>query len=110
MLRKLDQVGLNPKNRTVGKRVLLENGFEVSKTAYFVYTNGIKGDGYFNDRLNFTTKLIPYEGKDTWSEPALFEINVLLKSQVAPAATKDCKQCEYLDKTLNGTNPAASSS
>ena len=30
MLRKLDQVGLNPKNRTVGKRVLLENGFEVS--------------------------------------------------------------------------------
>ena len=81
--------------------LLRQNGFAVSNTAYFVYTNGIKGEGHFNDRLIFTTKLIPYEGKDTWIEPALLEINELLKSQVPPAATKDCKQCEYLDKALN---------
>ena len=29
------------------------------------------------------------------------EINELLRSQVPPAATKDCKQCEYLDKAFN---------
>ena len=81
--------------------LLRENGFEVSNTAYFVYTNGIKGDGHFNDRLNFTTKLIPYEGNDAWIEPVLLEINELLRSQVPPVATKDCKLCEYLDKAFN---------
>ena len=80
--------------------LLRQNGFEVSNTAYFVYTNGIK-DGHFNDCLNFTTKLIPYEGNDAWIEPALLEINQLLKSQTPPAATKDCKQCEYVEKALN---------
>ena len=80
--------------------LLRQNGFEVSNTAYFVYTNGIN-DGNFNDCLNFTTKLIPYEGNDAWIEPALLEIKELLKSQVPPATTKDCKQCEYLDKAFN---------
>jgi hypothetical protein len=80
---------------------LRQNGFEVSNTAYFVYTNGIKGDGHFDDCFNFTFKLIMYEGNDNWIEPALLEINQLLKSQVPPAATQDCKQCEYLDKALN---------
>ncbi len=81
--------------------LLRQNGFEVSNTAYFVYTNGIKGDGHFNDCLNFTTKLIPYQGNDVWIEPVLLEINELLKSQGSPLATKDCKQCEYLNKALN---------
>ena len=86
--------------------LLRHNGFEVSNTAYFVYTNGIKGDGHFNDRLNFTTKVISYEGNDDWIEPVLFEINELLKCQVSPGATKDCKQCEYLDKALNLYHPS----
>ena len=66
------------------------------------------GDGHFNDRLNFTTKIIPYEGKDAWIEPALLEINELLKFQTPPAATKDCKQCEYLDKALKLYHPSVS--
>jgi len=36
------------------------------------------------------------------------EINELLKFQVSPAARKDCKQCEYLDKALNLYHPSVS--
>ena len=81
--------------------LLRQIGFEVPSTPYFFYANGIKGDGHFNDDLNFTTQLILFEWNDAKIEPALLEINELLKSHVPPAVTKDCKQCEYVEKALN---------
>jgi hypothetical protein len=81
--------------------LLRQNGLAVSNTAYFVYTNAIKDECHFNNTLNFSTKIIPYVGTDNWIEPALLEINELVKSQAPPAAAIDCKQCDYLDKALN---------
>jgi len=80
--------------------LLRQNGFKVSNTGYFVYTNGLKGDAHFNNRLDFTTRVIPYEGSTAWIEPVLLEIKDLLKAEIVPSAAKDCKQCEYLEKCL----------
>src|SRR3954465_9402300 len=51
--------------------LLRQNGFEVSNTGYFVYTNARMDVDGFGDQLQFTTKLIPYTGNDFWVEPTL---------------------------------------
>ncbi len=80
--------------------LLRQNDFDVSRTGYFVYTNGrIDLDG-FNDRLEFRTKLIPYEGDDSWIEPTLQDMKVCMESSVMPAVGSaamggPCDFCSY---------------
>jgi CRISPR/Cas system-associated exonuclease Cas4 (RecB family) len=79
--------------------LLRANGFKVSNTGYFVYTNArIDLDG-FNDRVEFVTKLIPYEGSDSWVEPTLVKMKQCLEGEM-PAVGKaamggDCDYCSY---------------
>lgn len=80
--------------------LLRQNGFEVSDTGYFVYTNGRLDLDGFNDRLEFITKLIPYTGKDTWVEPTLKEMKACLDSDKMPevgtaAMGGSCEFCGY---------------
>lgn len=80
--------------------LLRQNGFKVSSTGYFVYTNGrIDLDG-FNDRLEFRTKLIPYEGDDSWIEPTLEEMKACMQDDAIPpvgtaAMGGLCDFCSY---------------
>ena len=46
----------------------------MSDRAWFVYANGIRDGGAFDDMLRFRTKLIPYDGSDAWVEPALRDV------------------------------------
>ena len=65
--------------------LLRQNGFKVSRTGYFVYTNGrIDRDG-FHDHLEFRTKLIAYEGDDTWVESTLFDMKHCMDGAEMPA-------------------------
>jgi hypothetical protein len=49
----------------------VQNGLKVSDTGYFVYTNGrLDLDGFYN-KIEFKTKLIAYQGDDSWVEPAI---------------------------------------
>lgn len=71
-------------------------GFLVSSTGYFVYANGIKDYGKtFNDKLEFKTTILPYEGDDSWVEPTILKIKECLESDETPPANKDCKYCGY---------------
>ena len=80
--------------------LLRQNGFAVSDTGYFVYTNArIDIDG-FGDRLEFRTKLIPYTGSDTWVGPTLVQMKDCLDSdQMPPVGTAamggPCEFCTY---------------
>jgi CRISPR/Cas system-associated exonuclease Cas4 (RecB family) len=80
--------------------LLRQNGFEVSSTGYFVYTNGrIDLDG-FNDRVEFITKVIPYTGKDNWIESTLISMKQCLDSEDMPpvgeaAMGGACEFCTY---------------
>jgi PD-(D/E)XK nuclease superfamily len=82
--------------------LLRQNGFTVSDTGYFVYTNARFGgdiDG-FGDRLEFKTKLIPYTGNDAWIEPTLVRMKACLESDDMPpvgeaAMGGACDFCTY---------------
>ncbi len=79
--------------------LLRQNGFEVSDTGYFVYTNGRMDLDGFNDRVEFKTKIIPYTGSDLWVEPTLKEMKKCMDGDMPPvgraAMGGDCDFCTY---------------
>lgn len=80
--------------------LLRQNDFTVNDTGYFVYTNGRMDLDGFHDRLEFTTKIIPYTGDDTWVEPTLVEMKACLESSDMPvigaaAMGGPCDYCSY---------------
>ncbi len=84
--------------------LLRQNGFSVSNTGYFVYTNGRLDMDGFNNRVEFRTKVIPYTGSDLWIGPALHKIKACLEGEI-PAMGKaamggDCDFCTYVEKRL----------
>ncbi len=79
--------------------LLRENGFEVSDMGYFVYTNGrMDMDGFFN-KVEFTTKIIPYKGSADWVNPTLLAMKQCMDGdmpEVGKAAMGgECDFCSY---------------
>ena len=72
-----------------------KNGFKVSPTGYFVYCNGDTGKPFFDKKLEFDIKVIPYTGDDSWIEGALKEIKKCLMSDEIPEMNPDCDFCNY---------------
>lgn len=81
--------------------LLRKNGFNVSKTGYFVYTNGRIDLGGFFNKVEFLTKVIAYEGDDSWVEPAILSIKETLESEVAPDRNPNCDYCSYVEARVN---------
>ncbi|HYM29469.1 MAG TPA: PD-(D/E)XK nuclease family protein [Steroidobacteraceae bacterium] len=81
--------------------LLRARGLAVSDTAWFVYANGIRGDGPFDDLLHFRTSLLPYQGSDAWVEPTLVDIAQCLALPGAPAAANDCEYCAYVARAAD---------
>lgn len=80
--------------------LLRQNGFLVSDTAYFVYTNGRLDSDSFNDQLIFRTKIIPYNGNDAWIEPTLQQMKKVMEAEEMPrvgtaAMGGPCEFCTY---------------
>lgn len=79
--------------------LLRQNGFAVSSTGYFVYTNARMDLDGFGDRLEFTTKLIPYTGNDEWVEPTLHKMKATMDGDMPPVGESImggiCEYCDY---------------
>lgn len=80
--------------------LLRQNGFKVSDTGYFVYTNGRLDLDGFHDRVEFRTKVIPYTGSDAWIEPTLLKMKACLDDDAMPpvgtaAMGGACEFCSY---------------
>jgi len=54
--------------------LLRGRGLKVSDRAWFVYANGIRDGGAFDDVLRSRTKLILYDRDDSWVEPTLRDV------------------------------------
>jgi CRISPR/Cas system-associated exonuclease Cas4 (RecB family) len=79
--------------------LLRQNGFEVSDTGYFVYTNGRLDLEGFNNRVEFRTKIIPYKGSTNWVEPTLQKMKDCMEGDM-PAVGQaamggECDFCAY---------------
>ncbi len=97
--------------------LLRQNGFKVSDTGYFVYTNGrLDLDGFF-DRVEFRTKIIPYTGSDAWVEPTIMAMKQCLEGEMPAIGTAamggPCDYCTYARarteltiKELQGRSPS----
>lgn len=79
--------------------LLRRNGFEVSDTGYFVYTNGRLDLDGFNDRVEFRTKLIPYTGSDAWVEPTIMNMKLCMDGDMPEVGLNamgyECEFCAY---------------
>jgi len=72
-----------------------QNGFKVSRTGYFVYCNGKTDKDSFDAKLEFTIKLIPYEGDDSWVKKTILDAVKCLKEDSIPKSGNDCDFCNY---------------
>ena len=79
--------------------LLRQKGYKVSSIGYFVYTNArFDVDGFY-DKVEFITKLIPYEGSDNWVEKTILKMKKCMDGDM-PAVGKaamggDCEYCSY---------------
>lgn len=71
-----------------------QQGLTVSNTGYFVYCNGQDGEA-FDGRIEFTVKLLPYTGSDSWIEKTLSDLKNCLMSNNVPGRPDDCEFCGY---------------
>jgi hypothetical protein len=82
--------------------LLRQNGFQVSDTAYFVYTNARLDVDGFSDTLQFKTKLIPYAGNAEWVEPTLKAMKTCMDGDMPPVGDSImggvCEHCDYARK------------
>lgn len=76
-----------------------QNGFKVSNTGYFVYTNGRLDLDGFNDRVEFRTKVIPYTGSADWIETSLKNLKKTMDGEMPKVGVSimggPCEFCSY---------------
>ena len=77
-----------------------QNGFTVSPTGYFVYCNGQTDKEAFDAKLEFTIKIIPYIGDDSWVDGVILSLKQVLDQDVVPEASSNCDYCAY-NKAIN---------
>jgi CRISPR/Cas system-associated exonuclease Cas4 (RecB family) len=72
-----------------------KNGFDVSDTAYFVYVNGDKNRPRFDNQINFSSVIIPYDGDSSWVDGTITNLLQTLNSSELPESDGSCKHCSY---------------
>lgn len=77
-----------------------DNDFDVSNTAYFPYANVKKDAEGFNNKLEFTTTLLTYEGNTAWIQPTVQGMYQRLRSNKLPSAPQAtiCAMCQYFNR------------
>jgi len=84
--------------------LLRRQGLEVARRGWFVYANGLRDRPSFDGRLEFSIRMIPYDGDDGWVEGTLAQIRATLMLAEAPPG--DCEFCSYAAKASAVGAPA----
>lgn len=76
-----------------------QNGFKVNNRGYFVYVNGRSNNERFDEKLEFDTKLLGYDGDDSWIQDTLRSMKNCLEGEMPEVGTAamggDCDFCTY---------------
>jgi len=80
--------------------LLRQRGEKVAKRGWFVYCNGRRDLPAFGQRLEFTIRMLPYDGNDGWVEDTLRAIRETLSAPEPPAPGKECEYCEYVARAV----------
>ena len=87
--------------------LLRRRGHAVARRGWFVYCNGRRDRPAFEGRLEFTIKLISYDGDDGWVEETLARIRDTLAAPAPPAARADCEYCMFAARASRAGGPEA---
>jgi hypothetical protein len=82
--------------------LLRRQGLAVARRGWFVYCNGRRDLPAFEGRLEFTIKLLPYDGDDGWIEATLAAIRRTLSAVAPPPNTGECEYCVFAEKAGGG--------
>jgi hypothetical protein len=86
--------------------LLRRQGLEVARRGWFVYANGLRDRPSFDGRLEFSMRMIPYDGSDDWVEGTLEKIRATLMLGEPPPPTADCEFCRYAAQAAAPIAPA----
>jgi hypothetical protein len=75
--------------------LLIQQGFEVEATSYFLVCNADRGVDGFYGNMSFQEALIPYSWNTDWIPKKVEEMIDLLNSTDVPASNRSCKNCAY---------------
>jgi hypothetical protein len=78
--------------------LLRKNGLKVSNTAYFVYCTGINSADSFNNKIEFHSHIIPYEGNDSWIDQTINDLHICLSNPRIPSKNETCQYCNFFGK------------
>jgi hypothetical protein len=78
--------------------LLRKNGLKVSNTAYFVYCTGDNTAENFNNKIEFHSHIIPYEGNDSWIDKTIDELHRCLSNTKIPSKNDTCQYCNFFGK------------
>ncbi len=81
--------------------LLRQLGEPVSRRGWFVYCNGRRDLPFFGAKLEFSIKLIPYDGNDGWVEDTLLRIRETLMAPEPPAVNGSCEYCMFAEKAAS---------
>jgi len=85
-------------------------GFTVDARAWLVYANGIKTAAAFDDALRFHTSMIAVDCDRSWVEGKFREAVAVVADGDRPAASAECKWCEYVVRKSGSAGDAAEES
>lgn len=74
--------------------LLIQNGYKVSKTGYFLFAKVNKTDGFAEGKLSFDLSLEPLEGDSAWVDKAISDARKVIDSPI-PEPKTDCVYCQY---------------
>ena len=78
--------------------LLRRQGLAVARRGWFVYCNGRRDVPAFDQRLEFTVKMLPYDGDDGWVEETLAAIRHTLAADAPPPVNGRCEYCVFAQK------------
>lgn len=82
--------------------LLLQNGYKVSKTGYFLFAKVNKTNGFAEGKLSFDLSLEPQEGNSVWVEGVLPGAKRILEGAI-PASSTECSYCNFVKgSNING--------
>ena len=76
--------------------LLRRRGEKVARRGWFVYCNGRRDLAALGSRLEFTIRLLPYDGDDGWIEETLQQVRAVLAAPAPPEPRVACEYCEYV--------------
>ena len=79
--------------------LLIQMGFEVDETAYFLVCNADREANGFYGEMKFQEALIPYYWSADWIDTKMRDMITLLNSTEIPDGHLSCKNCAYAKRS-----------